>query len=78
MDFETFETTIIIGMMTCMLLVYVVAGIIFLVISSKTKKKNPKDAKNWLWVSILMFGFAALGLIGMVFSLVVGNMEVVG
>ncbi len=78
MSVEALESFIAAGMMASMMLVYIIAGIIFLVVSSKVKKKNPKDAKNWFWVGIIMFGFAAIGLLGTIFAFVAVNLQTAG
>ena len=60
---DRMEMILSIGILVISVLFYVVLGIIFLVIASKKKQTDPKDAKNWRILGIICMCISGFALI---------------
>ena len=68
---ERMEMMFIIGIMIITTLFYGGLGVVTLVVASKKNKTNPKDAKNWKTLSIILFGICAFEVLGIMAAFVV-------
>lgn len=68
---EKFEMISALGAMVIVLIFYVGLAVVCLVLSSKKKKTDPKDAKNWKNLGIILLSVGGVAVLGSVAAFVV-------